>query len=121
MDRRKVKSDFGGVSGELLHVRKELSGQIKRETRAVKQAEKQVKRRKAAVLRLAKQKAAIERTIINVTEIRNNLAFITNEKVPKPSWSSSSEESNDESSSDECEELVSILYYGRKWEETQTK
>ena len=109
MDRRKVKSDFGGVSSELLHVRKELSGQIKRETRAIKETEKQMKRRKACVLRLAKQKAAIERTILNVSDIRNNLAFITNEKVPTPTWSSSSEESNDESSSGDCEELVSIL------------
>ena len=109
MDRGKVKSDFGGASNDLLHVRKELSWQIKRERREIKSMMKQVKRRKAGVLRLAKQKKAIEGTIVNISEIRNNLVFITNEKVPTPTWSSSSEESDLNSSSDECDTLVGAM------------
>ena len=107
MDRRKVKSDFGGVSDDLLHVRKKISRQIKRENRAIKEMETQVKRRKIGVRRLLKQKAVIERTIINVSGIRNSLAFITNEKVPRPTWSSTTEESDGESSNEESEKSVS--------------
>ena len=104
MDRGKVTSDFGGVSSDLLHIRKELSLQIKRETESIKEMENHVKRRKAAVLRLTKQKQAIERTIINVSDIRRNLVYITNEKVLDPTWSSTSDLSALESNG---EELVS--------------
>ena len=105
-----MKSDFGGVSDDLLHVRKKISRQIKRENRAIKEMETQVKRRKIGVRRLTKQKAVIERTIINVSGIRNSAcvrAFITNEKVPTPTWSSTTGESDGESSNEESEKSVS--------------
>ena len=97
MDRRKTSSDFGAVSNNMIRVRKELSRQIRRENRLIKELEMQVKKRKQNLMRIEKQKRTVDRTIFSVFGIRNDLAFITNERVSEPTWSSSAtESSNDE-------------------------
>ena len=98
MDRGKVREDFSGLANDLIGVRRELSRQIKREVQAISVLENQLKATRKSMIRLQKRKKIVNRSIVNLTEIRNSLTFVTLEKVKTPPLSSSTDEDSDASS-----------------------
>ena len=98
MDRGKVREDFSDLAKDLIGVRRELSRQIKREVKAISALELQLKAARKSRIRLQKRKKIVNKSILNLAEIRNSLTFVTFEKVKTPSLSTSTDEDSEASS-----------------------
>ena len=103
MNRAKVKFNLNGLSDNLLTLHAQLNKQIKSETSLLTEAENSVVGIKLSIDSLRKRRDDVRETLRGFTEVRNDLVFVTGEKVKTPSWSSSSDvsESSDEDSSKE--------------------
>ena len=106
MDREKVKRDFEGISTNLISVRKQLAKQMSCERKSIKSLKTELKRRNFALRRLLRQKRVVETNMRNLSTVRNNLAFVTDDRVSMPTWTSSDEGSVAISSSDEFTDSV---------------
>ena len=109
MDHEKVNKCFGGISTNMLNVRKQLSKQIRGEKRSIKVLRTELKRRKHSLQRLSKQKTVVEENLRDLSDVRNDLACVTNDPVSPPTWTPSENESVGTSSSDDSD-LVSCVY-----------
>ena len=98
IDRDKVKKDFAGISSDLLRVRKRVSKQMSCESKSIRSLKAELKRRKHAKRRLAKQKKAIES---NLHKIHGSMAYITNDHVSTLTWSSDSDDKSAGTSSED--------------------
>ena len=109
-----MRENFSSLANDLISIRRELSRQIKQEVKAVKALETQLKDSRKSLIRLKKRKKIVNRSIVNLSEIRNDLTFVTFEKVQTPSLSSSDEDS-DASSTPEKDKNQVCLFRRKKF------
>ena len=112
MDRKKVRDDFRGLANDLISIRRDLSRQIKQESKTVRGLEIHVKALRKSVIRLQKRKKTVEQSIRSLSEIRNTLSFVTFENVEMPTLSSSSDsESDNPCTQGKDQNQVSVIGY----------
>ena len=98
MNRKKVCESLSGLSNDLLNVQRELNQQLKDESASVVAAKSALVVKEKSVQNLRKRRNDIRESIGGLTQLRNDLAYVTGMRVEVPSWSSSS---NDGSGSNE--------------------
>ena len=100
MDRAKVKEGLTKLSDNLNQVRNQIATRVKRGSKCIVKYERALKKMKKSVVCMKEMKASLETTIVDLSEIRNALSYITNETVDLPEWNSSSDVDTDMLSSD---------------------
>ena len=100
MDRAKVKEGLSKLSDNLNRVRNEIATRVRRGSKGIVKYERALKKMKKSVVCIKEMKTSLETTITDLSNIRNDLSFITNETVDLPEWHSSSDVDRDMLSSD---------------------
>ena len=91
MDRPQVRAGLQGMAENLVKIRQNITRQIRREMKVLKNHEKLVHSTKVSIIKLKRRRKFIEQSAANLALLRNDMVYMTNEKVEayNPSTSAS--------------------------------